>query len=330
MISHILTRRAFGRLATAGALSLAWPARAAETEPVIVYDYGGKWDKSFNEAAYNGAVRFKTETGVEFRDIEIVNETQREQVLQTFARRGAALVIGVGFGHQQAMTRVAQAYPQERFAIVDTVIDLPNVQSIVFREAEGCFLVGMLAAMASKTGTIGFVGGMDIPLIQRVFAGYAEGARYVNPKIDLIETTAGTTPAAWSDPPRGAELAKSQLDRGADIIFAAAGATGLGALQATADAGKLAIGVDSNQNGLHPGSVLTSMMKRVDVAVYQSLTAVHDSSWKGGTISLGLKEGGLDWALDDNNRTLVTPEMQARVDQAKADIIAGKLVVPAR
>ncbi len=330
MIFHPLTRRSFGRLATAGALSLAWPARAAETEPVIVYDYGGKWDKSFNEAAYNGAVRFKTETGVEFRDIEIVNETQREQVLQTFARRGAALVIGVGFGHQQAMTRVAQAYPQGRFAIVDTVIDLPNVQSIVFREPEGCFLVGMLAAMVSKTGTIGFVGGMDIPLIQRVFAGYADGARYINPKINLIETTAGTTPAAWSDPPRGAELAKSQLDRGADIIFAAAGATGLGALQATADAGKLGIGVDSNQNGLHPGSVLTSMMKRVDVAVYQSLMAVHDGSWTGGTISLGLKEGGLDWALDDNNRTLVTPEMQARVDQAKADIIAGKLVVPAR
>ena len=298
-----MTRRSFGRLAGAGALALAaQPAQAAETEPVLVYDYGGKWDKSFNEAAYNGAERFKRETGLGYREIEISNESQREQVLLTFAKRGAALELGVGFGHQAAMTRVAQAYPQQRFTIIDTVIDLPNVQSIVFREAEGCFLVGMLAAMATKSGTIGFVGGMDIPLVRRVFAGYAEGARSVDPKVVVLETMTGTTAAAWTDPPRGAELARSQLDRGADVIFAAAGATGLGTLQAVADAGKLSIGVDSNQNPLHPGSVLTSMVKRVDVAVYQSLKSASDGSWKPGTQSLGLKEDGLDWVLDDNNR----------------------------
>jgi basic membrane protein A len=328
-LRSMMTRRSFGRLTGASAVLLAWPASAAETEPVLVYDYGGKWDKSFNEAAYNGAERFKRETGVGYRDIEITNESQREQVLLTFAKREAALVLGIGFGHQAAMTRVAQAYPQVRFTIVDTVIDLPNVQSILFREAEGCFLVGMLAALATKTGTIGFVGGMDIPLVRRFFAGYAEGARFVDPKIELLETMTGTTAAAWSDPPRGAELARSQLDRGADVIFAAAGASGLGALQAVADAGKLSIGVDSNQNPLHPGSVLTSMVKRVDVAVYHSLMAAHDGSWTGGTISLGLKEDGLDWAFDDNNRALITPEMRARVEQAKADILAGRLTVKA-
>jgi basic membrane protein A and related proteins len=330
MLKSTMTRRSFGRLAGAGGMIAALPALGAETEPALVYDYGGKWDKSFNEAAYNGAERFRAETGIAYREIEITNESQREQVLLTFAKRGAALVVGVGFGHQAAMTRVAQAFPQERFTIIDTVIDLPNVQSIVFREPEGCFLVGMLAALATKTGTIGFVGGMDIPLIRRVYAGYAEGARFVDPKIEVLETMTGTTAAAWSDPPRGAELARSQLDRGADVVFAAAGATGLGALQAVADAGKLSIGVDSNQNPLHPGSVLTSMVKRVDVAVYHSLMAAHDGSWKTGTLSLGLKEDGLDWALDDNNRALVTPAMQARVEQAKADILSGKLVVQAK
>ncbi|HVJ56068.1 MAG TPA: BMP family ABC transporter substrate-binding protein [Aliidongia sp.] len=330
MIPSRLTRRAFGRLAGAGTILLALPARAEEGEAALVYDYGGKWDKSFNEAAYNGAERFKKETGAGYREIEISSESQREQVLMTFARRGVPLIIGVGFGHQAAMTKAAQQYPQQRFAIIDTAIDLPNVQSIIFREAEGCFLVGMLAAMASKSGTIGFVGGMDIPLVRRVYAGYAEGAHYINPKLEVLETMTGTTPAAWTDPARGAELARSQLDRGADVIFAAAGATGLGALQAVADAGKLSIGVDSNQNPLHPGSVLTSMMKRVDTAVYQSLKSARDGSWKAGVISLGLKEDGLDWALDDNNRPLITPEMQARVQQAKEDILAGRLKVQAK
>jgi basic membrane protein A len=320
-----LTRRSFGRLAGAGAVMLSLPARAAETEPAIIYDYGGKWDKSFNEAAYNGAERFKQETGVGYRDLEITNESQREQVLLTFAKRGASLIVGVGFGHQAAMTRTAQLYPQERFAIIDTVIDLPNVQSILFREQEGCFLVGILAAMANKTGVIGFVGGMDIPLVRRFAGGYAQGARYAKPDIQVLQTMTGTTAAAWSDPARGAELARSQLDRGADVIFAAAGASGLGALQAIADAGKLSIGVDSNQNPLHPGSVLTSMVKRVDVAVYKSLMAAHDGTWQAGTQSIGLAEDGIGWALDDNNRALITPEMTAKVEQARADILAGRL-----
>jgi basic membrane protein A len=201
------------------------------------------------------------------------------------------------------------------------------VQSVLFREHEGSFLVGMLAAMASKTGKVGFVGGMDIPLIRRFACGFDQGIKFANPKAELVQTMTGTTPAAWNDPGRGAELARGQFDRGVDVVFAAAGATGIGVLQAAKDAGKLSIGVDSNQNHLHPGSVLTSMVKRVDVAVYDSFKEARDGTWKPGMSVLGLKEGAVDWALDDNNAKLVTPEMKSKVDAAKADIIAGKIKV---
>lgn len=318
----LMTRRSFIALASAAAVL---PARAAETGPALVYDYGGRWDKSFNEAAYNGAVRFRTETGIEFRDFEIASESQREQALETMARRNALLVVGIGFGHAVAIDKLARRYPQQRFTLIDAVVDLPNVQSVIYREQEGCFLVGMLAALATKTGTIGFVGGMDAPVTRRYLGAYIQGAHYVTPDLPVLETMVGTTPDAWKDPARGAELARSQLDRGADVIYAAAGASGLGVMQAVADAGKLSIGVDSNQNPLHPGSVLTSMLKRVDLAVYQSLTTAHDGSWQGGTHKLGLADQALGWVIDDNNQALITPEMKARVDQAEADILAGKI-----
>jgi basic membrane protein A and related proteins len=319
----LITRRSFVALASAAAIV---PARAAETEPALVYDYGGRWDKSFNEAAYTGAVRFRDETGIEFRDFEIVSESQREQALETMARRGALLIIGVGFGHAVAIDKLARRYPEQRFTLIDAVVDRPNVQSVIYREQEGCFLVGMLAALATKTGTIGFVGGMDAPVTRRYLGAYIQGAHYVTPDLPVLETMVGTTPDAWKDPARGAELARSQLDRGADVIYAAAGASGLGVMQAVADAGKLSIGVDSNQNPLHPGSVLTSMLKRVDLAVYQSLIAAHNGSWQGGTHKLGLADQALGWVIDDNNQALITPEMKARVDQAEADILSGKIV----
>jgi basic membrane protein A len=207
------------------------------------------------------------------------------------------------------------------------VVGLPNVQSIVFKEHEGSFLVGVLAALASKSGKIGFVGGMDIPLIRRFQCGFEQGIKWANPKAELIANMTGTTPAAWNDPGRGAELAKGQFDRGVDVVYAAAGSTGIGVLQAAADRGKLSIGVDSNQNHLHPGSVLTSMLKRVDLAAYNSFKAAQMGNWKGGTQVLGLKEAGVDWALDKDNEKLITPEMKAKVDQAKADIESGKIVV---
>jgi basic membrane protein A and related proteins len=197
----------------------------------------------------------------------------------------------------------------------------------VFKEHEGSFLVGMAAAMASKTGKVGFVGGMDIPLIRKFALGYEEGARYVNPKVEVFQNMTGTTPAAWNDPTRGGELARSQFDRGADVIYAAAGATGLGVLQAAKDKGRLAIGVDSNQNHIQPGSVLTSMVKRVDLAVFEAFKTAKDGTWKSGVRNLGVAEGGVGYSLDQYNRGLITPEMERRLGQARADIVAGKIKV---
>jgi len=300
---------------------------AQEFVPAIVFDMGGKFDKSFNEAAYAGAERFKKETAIAYREFEVTNEAQREQALRNMARRGSQVVVGIGFSQASGMERVAREFPNLKFAIVDAVVDLPNVQSIVFKEHEGSFLVGMAAAMASKTGKIGFVGGMDIPLIRRFALGYEEGAKYVNAKIEIYRNMTGTTPAAWNDPTRGGELARSQFDRGADVIYAAAGATGLGVLQAAKDKGRLAIGVDSNQNHIHPGSVLTSMIKRVDLAVYEAFKTVKEGTWKAGVRNLGIAEGGVGYSLDQHNRSLITPEMERRLEQARADIVAGKIRV---
>ena len=311
----------------AAVTALAGHVAAQEFVPAIVFDMGGKFDKSFNEAAYAGAERFKKETGIAYREFEVTNEAQREQALRNMARRGAQVVVGIGFGQASGMERVAREFPNLKFAIVDAVVDLPNVQSIVFKEHEGSFLVGMAAAMASKTGKIGFVGGMDIPLIRRFALGYEEGAKYVNAKIEIYRNMTGTTPAAWNDPTRGGELARSQFDRGADVIYAAAGATGLGVLQAAKDKGRLAIGVDSNQNHIHPGSVLTSMIKRVDLAVYEAFKAARDGTWKAGGRSLGVAEGGVGFSLDQHNRGLITAEMEKRLQQARADIVAGKIKV---
>ena len=235
--------------------------------------------------------------------------------------------MGIGFAQATGMEKVAKEFPNLKFAIIDAVVDAPNVQSIVFKEHEGSFLVGMAAAMASKTGKVGFVGGMDIPLIRKFALGYEEGAKYVNPKIEIFQNMTGTTPAAWNDPTRGGELARSQFDRGADVIYAAAGATGLGVLQAAKDKGRLAIGVDSNQNHLHPGAILTSMIKRVDLAVYEAFKTAKDGTWKAGVRNLGVAEGGVGYSIDQHNRKLITPEMEKRLEQARADIVAGKIKV---
>jgi basic membrane protein A len=288
----------------------------------VIYELGGKFDKSFNQAAYQGAERWKKETGQPYIEFEVQNAAQREQAARRFAGRGANPVVGIGFPQASAIESVARDFPALRFAIIDMVVALPNVQSFVYREHEGSFLVGMMAALASRTGKVGFVGGMDIPLVRKFECGYAQGARYALPGVTVIASMTGTTPAAWTDPARGAELAKAQIAQGADVIFAAAGTTGLGVLQATADAGKLGIGVDSNQNHLHPGHMLTSMVKRVDLAVYQAFKGVRP-----GVTALGLKEGGVDYALDADNAGLVPPEMKRRVDAAKAEIIAGRLRV---
>jgi basic membrane protein A len=300
----------------------ALASASAAAQPALILEMGGKADRSFNQAAWEGAEAWKKQTGKPYLEFEIANAAQRELAARRFAERGANPVVGIGFSMASAIAKVAREFPQTQFAIVDAVVDLPNVQSFVYREHEGSFLVGMMAALASKTGKVGFVGGQDIPLVRKFLCGYEQGARHANPKVELLSSMTGTTPSAWTDPVRGAELAKAQLAQGADVIFAAAGTTGLGIMQATRDAGRLAIGVDSNQNHLHPGHVLTSMVKRVDLAVASAFRGVRP-----GVTALGLKEGALDVALDEHNAALVTPAMKARVDAAREAIVAGRIQV---
>ena len=297
-------------------------AALAQAQPAVIYDMGGKFDKSFNQAGFEGAERWKKETGKAYIEFEVSNPAQREQAQRRMAQRGADPIVGIGFSQGSSMEKVAKDFPKLKFAVIDAVVKMPNVQSILFKEQEGSFLVGMMAAMASKSGKVGFIGGMDIPLIRRFQCGFEQGAKYANPKVEALANMTGTTPTAWNDPARGAELAKAQFAAGVDVVFAAAGGTGIGVYQAAKDNKKLAIGVDSNQNHVQPGTMLTSMVKRVDVAVYTAFKGVTP-----GVTSLGLKEGGVDIALDEHNAKLVTPEMKKRVDAARADIISGKIQV---
>jgi basic membrane protein A and related proteins len=300
---------------------------AQDFKPAIIYDMGGKFDGSFNEAAYQGAERFEAATGIEYLEFEITNESQRDRALSTLARRGASIIVAVGFSFQTPLETIAGEYPDTKFTIIDSVVEKPNVQSVVFKEHEGSFLVGMAAALKSQTGTVGFIGGMDIPLIRNFQYGYEQGVKHVASDTQVLVNYTGDTPAAWNDPARGAELAISQFDRGADIVYHAAGGTGRGVLQAAADRGKLGIGVDSNQNGQFPGHVLTSMLKRVDVAVYQAFKQAGEGSWKADTLILGLKEDGVAYALDEHNRGLLPSEMEVKLEEARRAIINGEIIV---
>ena len=315
-------------IAAVSAVSFATMVQAADIKPAVIYDMGGKFDKSFNEGVYNGVKKFTDETGIEVMEFEVTNETQREQAMRRMAERGASIILGVGFAQADAIAKVAAEYPDRQFSIIDVGwLDAPNLRQYVFKEHEGSYLVGVAAALASDTGKVGFVGGMDITLIRKFACGYVGGVKAVNGSADVYQNMTGTTPSAWNDPAKGAELAKSQIDRGADVIYHAAGGTGLGVIQAAADAGKLAIGVDSNQNGLAPGSVLTSMLKRVDVAAYETFKDAMDGNFSSGVRSLGVAEGGVDWALDKNNASLITADIKAAVEQARSDILSGKVAV---
>ena len=308
------------------ATAMTASAFAADIKPGLLFDLGGKFDKSFNEASFQGAEKFKAETGIEYVEFEISNDAQREQALRRFAEDGRNPIVMAGFSWADALDRVATDFPDTSFAIIDMVVDKPNVRSVVFKEQEGSYVVGVLAAMASQSKKVGFIGGMDIPLIRKFGCGYVGGAKAAG-ATDVIQNMSGDTPAAWNDPTKGGEIAKSQMDQGADVIYAAAGGTGVGVLQAAADAGKLGIGVDSNQNGLQPGKVLTSMVKRVDVAVYNAFMDAKNDKFTAGFNNLGLAEGGVDYAMDDNNKALVSDEMKAAAEKAKADIIAGTIEV---
>jgi basic membrane protein A len=308
------------------ATALAFPAFAAEFKPAILYDLGGKFDKSFNESAFEGAEKFKADSGVAYREFEIQNDAQREQALRKFAEDGNNPIVMPGFNWATPLEKISEDFPETQFVIIDMVVEKPNVRSVVYKEHEGSYIVGILAAMASQSKKVGFVGGMDVPLIRKFGCGYVGGAKAAG-ATDVIQNMTGDTPAAWNDPTKGGEITKAQMDQGADVIYAAAGGTGVGVLQAAADAGKLGIGVDSNQNALHPGKVLTSMVKRVDLAVYGAFKDSQDGKFSFGINNLGLAEDGVSYALDDNNKDLITEEMKAAAEKAKADIIAGTVTV---
>ncbi len=327
-------RKIWNLLATTAAVVIAAStcgpiaALADDIKPAILYDLGGKFDKSFNEPAFNGAKKFADEHRLSLIEFEPQTEAQREQALRTFAEQGGNPIVTVGFAWQPALEKVAPEYPDSRFIIVDTTVDLPNVESIEFAYNEGSFLVGALAGLKTKTGTVGFVGGMDIPIIRDFACGYQHGVHLTKPGAKVIVNMAGTTPAAWTDPARGRELTLGQYEQGADIVHGAAGATTLGVLQAAADAGKLAIGVGSNQDDVQPGHVLTTNSAALDVAVYKAFDAAQKGTWKPGRVVLGVKEDGVGWTLDDHNRPLLTDADIAKMNEIKQSIADGKIKVP--
>ncbi|WP_298260638.1 BMP family ABC transporter substrate-binding protein [uncultured Litoreibacter sp.] len=307
------------------AATMALSAGVASADPAIIFDLGGKFDKSFNEAAFNGATRWAEESGAKFAEVELQSDAQREQALRRFAEKGFNPIVMAGFAFGNALGEVAGDYPDTSFVIIDMVVDAPNVRSVVFNEHEGSYLVGYMAAKASKTNTVGFIGGMDIPLIRKFACGYAQGAKAANADATVISNMTGTTGAAWNDPVKGGELTRAQISQGADVVYAAAGGTGLGVLQTAADEGILSIGVDSNQNHLHPGKVLTSMMKRVDNAVYNAMK--DGPGLTTGFNVMGLANEGVGYSMDDNNASLVSDELKTEVDAVAAQIIAGDVAV---
>ncbi|ORE93461.1 BMP family lipoprotein [Acuticoccus yangtzensis] len=324
-----LTRRsALATALTAAVVAVSVPAAAQDFKPAVVFDMGGKFDKSFNEGVWNGVKRFMDETGVEVMEFEVTNETQREQAITRMAQRGADLVLGVGFAQADAIDKVAQDYPDTKFAIIDVYwLDQPNLRQYRFEEHEGSYLAGVAAALASESGTVGFVGGMDVPLIRKFACGYVQGVMDTKADATVLQNMTGTTPSAWNDPTKGAELAQSQIDRGADVVYHAAGGTGLGVIRQVADSGKLAIGVDSDQESVAPGSVLTSMLKRVDNAAYDTMMDAMNGEFTPGIVSLGLEEDGVGIVENEANAELLTPEIREAVEAAKAKIISGEIEV---
>ena len=324
--------------ALAMALPVAGPTATAQVKKMrvgLVYDVGGKGDLSFNDMAYAGLTRAQKEFAgkIETKDLEpAAGGENREELLRLLAGEKYDLIFGIGFLFTDSITRVAKAFRSVKFGIVDGFIDKePNVASLLFNEHEGSFLVGAAAALKSKTGKVGFVGGMRIPLIEKFEAGYIAGAKYVKPSIQVFSDYAGTTGEAFRDPVKGKELATAQYDRGADIIYHASGGTGIGVFEAAVAKKKLAIGVDADQSLTakpdQRAQILTSMMKRVDVAVYETIKDLVNGRYKGGVRGFGLKEGGVGYAVNDYNREMIK-DIIPRLEALKKDIIAGKIKVP--
>ena len=313
-------------------------ADADATKVGIVLDVGGRGDKSFNDGAYAGADSAMNGLGADVRFIEPGEGADREAGLRLLAAEGMDLIMGIGFIFTDDLTVLSREYPDSKFAGVDFALGTdeagnvipppPNVAALKFREEEGSFLVGALAALVGNSKRVGFIGGMDIPLIHKFEAGYRAGVKHVCPDCTVVAQYAGVTPEAFANPGRGKELALSQYQSGVNVIFHASGATGGGLFEAARAMGKLAIGVDADQAAEAPGRVLTSMIKGVNAAVYDAIARVENGTFKGGVYSFGLAEGGVGYVYDDNNRALIPEAAYRRVEQLKAEIIAGRIKVP--
>jgi basic membrane protein A len=304
----------------------------------IVLDVGGLGDKSFNDGAYRGAMRAQKELGAHIRLVEPGEDADREAGLRLLAAEHMDLVIGVGFIFTDDITQLAKEYPHTNFAGVDfslatdkagdVIPPPPNVAALKFKEEEGSFLVGALAALVGNSKKIGFVGGMDVPLIQKFEAGYRAGVKAVCADCTVISQYAGVTPDAFRNPGKGKELALNQYQQGVNVIFHASGSTGLGVFEAARQTGKYAIGVDADQYSEAPGRILTSMVKGVDIAVFDAIKRVRDHTFKGGIYTFGLAQNGVGYVYDEHNRALIPDSVRARLEQLKAQIVAGKIVVP--
>jgi basic membrane protein A len=317
----------------------AQPPREDAIDVGIVFDVGGRGDKSFNDGAYEGAMRAQRDLGASVRFIEPGEGSDREAGLRLLAAEGMDLVVGVGFIFTDDLTLLAREYPTVNFAGVDLAVATdasgnpipppPNLAALKFREEQGSFLVGALAAMVGRSKRVGFVGGMDVPLIHKFEAGYRAGVRHVCPDCTVIAQYAGVTPEAFRNPGRGKELALSQYQQGVNVIYHASGSTGLGVFEAARQTGKLAIGVDADQYAEAPGHILTSMVKGVDAAVYEAVRRVKEGTFRGGIFQFGLQEQGVGYVYDANNRALIPDTVRTKLEELRAEIIAGRIQVPA-
>ena len=294
----------------------------------LIYDVTGRGDLSFCDAAYAGAKKAEDEWGFKLTEVTPSQSTDTELTLRRLAKLKYDLIIGVGFLFQEPMKRVASDFPDVKFALIDAVVEQLNVASLTYRAHEGTFLAGVIAALKTDTKQIGFIGGMKVPLVEAFEVGYRAGIQATNPDIKLVADYIGVTPQAFNDPTKGKELALTQYNRGVDVILAAAGASGLGVLEAAKDVQKSIIWVDSNGNNLAPGLVLTSVIKGVEISVYETIKSVREGNFSGGLKNYGLKEGGVEYIVDDANRTLLSDEILEQVEAFKAKIIAGDIVVP--
>jgi basic membrane protein A len=310
-------------LTACGGKKEAEPAEATEEKKLnvgIVLSVGGLGDKSFNDSAYRGLENAKKDLGIDFKYVEPASPAEDEQYLREFAENDYDLVVGVGFLMRDALEQVATDFPEVKFALIDETVELPNVSSLLFAEDEGSFLVGALAAMMSETGAVGFVGGMEVPLIQKFQNGFEAGAKYVNPEIRTLGLyTSGPNP--FNDPVRGKENALSLIKQGADVVYHAAGGTGVGVIDAAKQAGVYAIGVDSNQDGVAEGTVLTSMVKNVDIAVYNTVKDIQAGEFKAGVNVLGVAEGGVGTTDFEFTREIIGEEKLAKLEEIKEKII---------